>query len=103
MKLNQFMEENTMSAQQNMALSQTAYELFNNNDIGGVLALSTDDVIVDAVGFGQVFHSQTKFGMFLGGSRTAFPNGVIKVTNQVATDNTVVNEFGFSSTILGHL
>jgi steroid delta-isomerase-like uncharacterized protein len=99
----QFMEENKMSAQQNIALSQTGYDLFNNNDVDGVLALCTDDVVADAVGFGQLFHSQNEFGMFLGGFRTAFPDGIIQITNQVATENTVVNEFGFTGTHTGPL
>ena len=93
----------TMIAQDNATLARRIYELFGNDDFDGVLALSRDDVEVVFVPAGQTFRGHEGFTQFMQGFKRAFPDITLTVTNQVATEEYVVNEFMVEGTHTGPL
>lgn len=92
-----------MSATENAALARRIYEHFNNKEFDRAVDLATDDVEVVFVPAGQTFRGREGFAQFMRGFAGAFPDGKVKVQNQVATDDHVVTEFGFAGTHTGTL
>ena len=82
-----------MSAQEHAALARRAYQLFSDNQIDDMFELVNADVEVVLVPFGQTFHGRDGFKQFMQAFKGAFPDLRISVTNQIATDDYVVNEF----------
>jgi len=92
-----------MSAQDNKALAQRIYQLFSSNRFDEVLSLTTEDVEVVMIPFGQTHHSRAGFSDFMKGFKDAFPDLQINVTNQVASEDQVVSEFTARGTHTGIL
>ncbi|MBI4408652.1 MAG: ester cyclase [Gemmatimonadetes bacterium] len=92
-----------MSARHNAELAHAIYDAFNRNDLDAALQLATDDVEISFIPFGQTFRGREGFRAFMQGFRSAFPDIRIQVTNQVATDQGVVNEFTWTGTHTGPL
>lgn len=82
-----------MTAQDNATIARRMYEEFNAKNLDGALSAATDDIELVLVPFGQTFNGKAGFSDFLGGFLSAFPDLTINLTNQVATDDFVVNEF----------
>jgi steroid delta-isomerase-like uncharacterized protein len=81
-----------MSAQDNAVLARRIYQLFSENRLDDVLALTTEDVEAVVIPFGLTFHGRAGFTNFLQSWKGAFPDIKIAVTNQVTTDDQVVTE-----------
>lgn len=92
-----------MSAESNRTLAQNIYAAFSRNDIDGALDGAAGNVEVALIPFGQTFYGRSGFRDFLAGFRDAFPDLTIKVTNQVATERSVVSELTARGTHLGTL
>ena len=92
-----------MSAQDNAVLARRIYQLFNDEKIDDVLALTTEDIEANLIPFGQTFQGREGFMNFMMGFKGAFPDLKITVTNQVATDDQVVSEFTARGTHTGPL
>jgi len=92
-----------MPAQDNAALAGELYERFNRGVLDQAAALATDDVEVVLIPFGQTFHGRSGFHDFLSGFKTAFPDLTVTITNQVVTDDQVVNECVWRGTHTGPL
>ncbi len=93
-----------MTAQDNAALARRAYDLFNRGDLEGAAALAAEDIRVDFVPFGMKTEGREAFrDQYMGGFRRAFPDLVVTVVNQVATDEYVVNECTWRGTHTGPL
>ena len=88
-----------MSAQTNSELARQLYETFNKGDLDGCVALATDDVEVVISAMGQSFHGKDGFREFMGGLSTAFPDMVITVINQVATEDERRQPFVLSQSV----
>ena len=93
----------TMVAQDNATLARRIYELFSNDDFDGVLELAAEDVEVVFVPAGQTFRGHEGFMQFMKSFKTAFPDIKLTITNQVATEDSVVSEFIASGTHTGPL
>jgi steroid delta-isomerase-like uncharacterized protein len=92
-----------MSAQDNAALAREVYATFNRKDYDRCLARATEDVEVVLTPFGQTFTGHAGFRDFMTGFTRAFPDIEITVTNQVATEDQVVNECRWRGTHTGPL
>ena len=92
-----------VAAQDTAALARRLYELFNQGQLEEGLDLATSDVVVVLVPFGQRFHGRAGFMDFMQGFKDAFPDLQITITNQVATDDQVVNECTWTGTHSGPL
>jgi steroid delta-isomerase-like uncharacterized protein len=92
-----------MSAQENATIARRIYQLFNDDKFDEVLELVSEDVETVLVPFGQTFYSRDGFVQFMQGFKGAFPDLRIAVTNQVATEDNVVNEFTARGTHTGPL
>ena len=92
-----------MSAQDNALLTRRMYQLFSDDKFDDVLPLTTEDIEVVLIPFGQTFHGRDGFVNFMMGFKSAFPDLRINVTNQVATNDQVVNEFTARGTHTGPL
>ena len=93
-----------MSAQENAALAQKLYQLFNDNQFDEALALAKEDIEVVLVPFGQTFQGHEGFRNFMMGFKTAFPDiAITQVISQIATDEAVVSEFTARGTHSGPL
>jgi steroid delta-isomerase-like uncharacterized protein len=92
-----------MSAQDNAVLARRIYQLFSEDNLDGVLELVSEDIEAVLVPFGQTFHGREGFLQFMQGFKGAFPDIRITVTNQVATDESVVSEFTARGTHNGPL
>lgn len=92
-----------MSAQDNKKMAQQLYEAFNKQDFDSCLAMATDDVEVVLIPFDQTFHGHAGFKEFMGGFKNAFPDLKVTLTNQVTTDDQVVNECSWTGTHTGPL
>ncbi len=79
-----------MSAQDNAVLARRIYQLFSEDKFDDVLELVSQDIEAVLVPFGQTFHGREGFMQFMRGFKGAFPDLRISVTNQVATDESVV-------------
>ena len=79
-----------MSAQDNAELARRIYQLFSEDKFDDVLELVSQDIEAVLVPFGQTFHGREGFMQFMQGFKGAFPDLRISVTNQVATDESVV-------------
>ncbi len=93
----------TIVAQDNATLARRIYELFSNDDFEGALALAAEDVEVVFVPAGQTFRGHEGFMQFMQNFKTAFPDIKLTITNQVATEDSVVSEFIASGTHTGPL
>jgi steroid delta-isomerase-like uncharacterized protein len=93
----------TMSAQDNAVLARRIYQLFSEDKFDDVLELVSQDIEAILVPFGQTFHGREGFMQFMQGFKVAFPDLRISVTNQVATDESVVSEFTAKGTHTGPL
>src|ERR1044071_2552060 len=82
-----------MSAHENAALARRIYQLFSDDKLDDALELVAEDVEAVLVPFGQTFHGREGFMQFMQAFKGAFPDIRISVTNQVATDESVVSEF----------
>jgi steroid delta-isomerase-like uncharacterized protein len=78
-----------------------ALDLFSDDQFDDILPLTTEDVEAVLIPFGQIFHGREGFINFMMGFKGAFPDIRIEVTNQVATDEQVVNEFTARGTHTG--
>jgi len=92
-----------MSAQDHAAMAREVYQAFNRSDFDAALALAADDGGVVLVPFGKTFHGKQGFREFMAGFKDAFPDLTVTVTNQVATDDQVVNECSWTGTHTGPL
>jgi len=92
-----------MSPQDNAVLARRIYQLFSDDKFDDVLELTTEDIEAVLVPFGQTFHGREGFMQFMQGFKGAFPDLRISVTNQVATDESVVSEFTARGTHNGPL
>jgi steroid delta-isomerase-like uncharacterized protein len=92
-----------MSAQDNAVLARRMYQLFSDDKFDDVLPLTTEDIEAVLIPFGQTFHGREGFVNFMRGFKSAFPDLRIDVTNQVATEDQVVNEFIARGTHIGPL
>jgi len=81
-----------MSAQSNAALARQIYDQFSKGDFESVLSNAAEDMEVELVPFGQTFSGHQGFRDFMGVFKQAFPDIVVTIDNQVATDTHVVNE-----------
>jgi steroid delta-isomerase-like uncharacterized protein len=82
-----------MTAQANGKLAQEIYNLFMNDQYGGVLERSTEDVEIFFAAAGQTFQGHEGLRQFMTGFKTAFPNIKMTIKNQVVTEDSVVTEF----------
>jgi steroid delta-isomerase-like uncharacterized protein len=92
-----------MSAQENATLARRIYQLFNDDKFDDVLELVSEDVETVLAPFGQTFRNRDGFIQFMQGFKGAFPDLRIAVTNQVATEDSVVSEFTARGTHTGPL
>jgi steroid delta-isomerase-like uncharacterized protein len=90
-----------MSAQDNAVLARRIYQLFSEDKLEHVLELVSEDVETVLIPFGQTFHNREGFMQFMQGFKGAFPDIRITVTNQVATEESVVTEFTARGTHTG--
>ena len=92
-----------MAAQDNAALSRAIYDAFNQGDVERALQGASEEVEIVFMPTGQIFHGRQGFADFMRDHKTAFPDVRIEVTNQIAADNYVVNEFVAHGTHTGPL
>lgn len=92
-----------MSAQENARLARDLYDAFNTMEYDRCLAMSTDDVEVVLIPTNQTFHGKEGFRQFMMVWKNATPDGTVTVLNQVATDESVVNECTYHATHTGPL
>lgn len=92
-----------MSAENNAALTRKLYDAFNRKDYDYCLASVSEDMEAVLIPFGQTFRGREGFSNFMQGFAQAFPDIRIEVTNQVATEDQVVNEFVARGTHTGTL
>lgn len=92
-----------MSAQDNAAIARQAYELWNNRDFDGAVALGSDAVEVVNIATGQTFRGTEGLRQYLQGWATAFPDAKVEVTNVVADENGAAVEFTGRGTHSGPL
>lgn len=92
-----------MAAQNNATLAREIYEAFNSRDFQRVLDRANADVEIVFHPAGQTSHGHAGFTDFMKGFASAFPDGKITVTNQVASGDQVANEFRFTGTHTGTL
>lgn len=92
-----------MSAQDNAQLARQLYDAFNRKNYDHCLTLVTEDMETVLIPFGQTFHGRKGFSDFMQGFAGAFPDITIQVTNQVVTEDQVVNEFTARGTHTGTL
>lgn len=92
-----------MAAQDNSALSRSIYDAFNRSDFARALECATEDVEIVFIPTSQTFRGLQGFEDFMRGHKTAFPDVQIEVTNQIAADDSVVNEFVAHGTHTGPL
>lgn len=92
-----------MSAQSNSQMARKLYEAFNRGDLDDALTMASDDVVVVLTPFSQTFEGKDGFRNFMEGFKNAFPDLTITVTNQVATDDYVINECSWKGTHSGPL
>jgi steroid delta-isomerase-like uncharacterized protein len=82
-----------MSAQSNAQFARTLYQHFNEGDLEAALSMAADDVNIVLYPLGQTFKGREGFEQFMHGFHDAFPDMKVEVKNQVAADDSVVNEF----------
>ena len=92
-----------MAPQDNAALSRAIYDAFNQGDFERALQDASEDVEIVFIPTGQTFRGRQGFADFMRGHKTAFPDVRIAVTNQIAADTYVVNEFVAHGTHTGPL
>jgi steroid delta-isomerase-like uncharacterized protein len=92
-----------MSAQDNAVLARRIYQLFSEDRLEQVLEYVAEDAETVLIPFGQTFHGREGFMQFMQGFKGAFPNIRITVTNQVATEESVVSELRARGTHTGPL
>ena len=92
-----------MSAQNNAVLARELYDAFNRKDYESCLSLVSEDLEAVLIPFGQIFRGREGFRDFMQGFAGAFPDIRIQVTNQVASEDQVVNEFTARGTHTGSL
>lgn len=92
-----------MSAQDNATLARKLYDAFSRKDYDYCLSLVSEDMEAVLIPFGQTFHGREGFRDFMQGFTEAFPDIKIQVTNQVANEDQVVNEFTARGTHTGTL
>jgi steroid delta-isomerase-like uncharacterized protein len=92
-----------MSAQENARLARELYDAFGRMDFDRCLAMATDDVEVLLVPADQTFTGKEGLRQFMQVWKTATPDGVVTVVNQIASDDGVVNECTYHATHTGPL
>jgi steroid delta-isomerase-like uncharacterized protein len=92
-----------MSAQDNAVLARRIYQMFSEDKLDHVLELVSEDAETVLIPFGQTFHGREGFMQFMMGFKGAFPDIRITITNQVATEESVVTEFTARGTHTGPL
>lgn len=92
-----------MPAQENAQLARNLYDAFSKMEYDRCLAMATDDIEVFLVPTNQTFKGKEGFRQFMMGWKTATPDGIVTVVNQVATDESVVNECMYHATHTGPL
>jgi steroid delta-isomerase-like uncharacterized protein len=92
-----------MAAHDQATLARRIYQLFSDGQLDEVVELVAEDVETVVIPFGQTFHGRDGFMAFMRGFKDAFPDIRINVTNQVAADDYVVNEFTATGTHTGPL
>jgi steroid delta-isomerase-like uncharacterized protein len=92
-----------MSTQDNVALAQKIYQLFNDDRYDRVLELADKDIELVLYPFNQTFHGPEGFVNFMKGFKVAFPDLIIEVKNQIAEGDQLVNEITGKATHTGPL
>lgn len=92
-----------MSAQDNAVLARRMYQLFSEDKLDHVLEFVSEEAETILIPFGQTFHGRDGFRQFMLAFKEAFPDIRITVTNQVATEESVVTEFTARGTHNGPL
>jgi steroid delta-isomerase-like uncharacterized protein len=92
-----------MAAQDNAALARGIYDLFNQGQLEQAADLAATGVEVVVVPFGQTFQGRDGFMGFMKTFKDAFPDIQITITNQVASEDQVVNECTWTGTHSGPL
>lgn len=92
-----------MSVQDNAIMARKLYKAFNQHDFDSCLAMAMDDIEIILIPFGETFRGHAGFKEFMGGFKKAFPDLTITVTNQVVTEEQVVNECSWTGTHTGPL
>ncbi len=92
-----------MSAEENVALVGTVYDLWNGRDLDGALELATDDIEIVLVASGQTLSGREGFRRSMERFATASSDMKKDVTNQVASGDQVVSEFTLTGTHDGPL
>ncbi len=84
-------------------LAQTIYDSFNRGDYAAALALATDDWQGAAHHIGMRFSGKDGFMQFMQGFKSAFPDCVVTITNQVVAGDQIVNQISWVGTNTGPL
>lgn len=92
-----------MSTEENVALLQKVYGLWNDRDLDGALDLATDDIEIRLVALGQTLTGREGFRRFMERFATASSDMRKHVTNQVTSEEQVVSEFTLRGTHDGPL
>ena len=92
-----------MATADNATLSRAIYDAFNQGDFERAVQGATEDVEIVFIPTGQTFRGRQGFADFMRSHKTAFPDVRIEVTNQIAADTYVVNEFVAHGTHTGPL
>lgn len=82
-----------MSAKDNAATARLVYDLWNNRDFDGVIALSDPDIEVINIATGHTFRGPDGLREFVQGWASTFPDARVEVTNVIADDQSAVVEF----------
>jgi len=77
----------------NAQFARRLYQQFNEGQLEAVLAMAAEDVDIVLYPLGQTFKGREGFNQFMHGFHDAFPDMKVEVKNQVASDESVVNEF----------
>jgi steroid delta-isomerase-like uncharacterized protein len=92
-----------MATQGNGRIAHQVYEAFSRQDFDACLALATEDIEVVLTPFAQTFHGHEGFRQFMTTFKQAFPGLTVTITNQVVTEDQVVNECSWTGTHTGPL
>lgn len=92
-----------MELGKNGQIAHRLHMLFNEGRLEEILALATEDCVVDFAPTGQEFKGRQEFLVFLKMFRTAFPDIVLEWTRAEETRDGVVAEFRWRGTHRGPL
>jgi ketosteroid isomerase-like protein len=91
-----------MFANQQALVAKKIYDLFNKNDLEKLLEFYSHDVEITLMSTGQVFRGHSGLQALVEGARKQFPDLTIyDVTNQIVTEDCIVNEYKVKGTKQG--